>query len=87
MINAITHLVTERAYVGALLLLNANFKEAVNQHGPGVLPAEDAAKIFGNLLELQILNSDLLKDFEVCGVTKLSAKSGRTENFAWSVLK
>ena len=59
---------SEKVYVEVLKLLNIefrNFIQAERQKCKSVLlPTEDFLKIFSNLPELLILNSDLLRDFE-----------------------
>jgi hypothetical protein len=58
---------SERAFVDVLVLLNNDFREFVSNAAKSsfVIPEDELAKVFSNLLELQILNSDLLKDFQV----------------------
>ncbi len=55
---------SEQAFVNVLRLLNVSFREMVERMGgPKVIPDEDLDRIFSNLMELQILNADFLKDF------------------------
>jgi len=60
---------SERAFIDVLVLLNNDFREFISKANAAssapVIPEEELARVFSNLLELQILNSDLLKDFQV----------------------
>ena len=64
-LNAAREIMTsEETFVGVLKLLNCDFREAVKEAGGAkVIPEEDEKRIFNNLMEMQILNGDLLKDF------------------------
>ena len=63
--NTATEIMTsEETFVRVLKLLNCDFREAVKEAGGAkVIPEEEERKIFNNLMEMQILNGDLLKDF------------------------
>ena len=65
MLNTATEIMTsEETFVGVLKLLNCDFREAVKEAGGAkIIPEEEERKIFNNLMEMQILNGDLLKDF------------------------
>lgn len=59
---------SERDFVGVLRLINVDFREficaAMQRSKETIIPDEEFSRLFSNLLELQILNSDLLKDFQ-----------------------
>ena len=55
---------SEETFVGVLKLLNCDFREAIKEAGgTKIISEEDERRIFSNLMEMQILNGDLLKDF------------------------
>ncbi len=59
---------SEQDFVNVLRLVNVDFREficaAIARSKEVVIPEEEFSRLFSNLLELQILNSDLLKDFQ-----------------------
>ena len=59
---------SEKVYVEVLKLLNIDFRHFIQEERQKsksmVIPTEDFLKLFSNLPELFMLNSDLLKDFE-----------------------
>ena len=59
---------SEKVYVDVLRLLNTEFREYVQkarqESKSGIMPDQDFVKLFSNLPELQMLNEDLLRDFE-----------------------
>ena len=59
---------SEKVYVDVLRLLNTEFREYVQkarqESKSGLMPDQDFVKLFSNLPELQMLNEDLLRDFE-----------------------
>ena len=58
---------SEREFVNVLKLLNVEFIEYLEEHKtelPNAYKGTFDAKLFNNLMEIQIFNSDLLKDFE-----------------------
>ena len=59
---------SERDYVESLCLINVDFKDfldaARSETKSDIIPEKDLSRIFSNLLELQMLNVDLLRDFE-----------------------
>jgi hypothetical protein len=59
---------SEKVYVDVLRLLTTEFREYVQkarqESKSGILPDQDFVKLFSNLPELQMLNEDLLRDFE-----------------------
>ena len=59
---------SEKVYVEVLKLLNIDFRNYIQEERQKsksiVIPTEDFLKLFSNLLELLMLNSDFLRDFE-----------------------
>lgn len=60
---------SERDFVNVLRLINVDFREHMTEgmreaREEERVPDRDFQRIFSNLLELQILNADLLKDFQ-----------------------
>ena len=57
---------SEREFVNVLRLLNVEFVEFLEEHHselPNAYKGTFDSKLFNNLMEIQIFNSDLLKDF------------------------
>ena len=57
---------SEREYVENLKLINVDFREFIDEHNSSeeIIPEKEFSDLFSNLKELQILNSDFLKDFQ-----------------------
>ena len=59
---------SEKVYVEVLKLLNIDFRNYIQEERQKsksiVIPTEDFLKLFSNLPELLMLNSDFLRDFE-----------------------
>ena len=57
---------SEQEFVNVLHLINVAFREFVlaEIRKENVMPEREFCDLFGNLLEIQILNADLLKDFQ-----------------------
>ena len=61
-------MLSEKEYVKVLCLINIDFREYIEkgrrEAKAEIIPDKVFARIFSNLLELQMLNADLLKDFQ-----------------------